>query len=330
MTAPLGSQWTAVTTSRALGRRPMPVMLDGVPLVLFRSGEGLHCLTDRCPHRSAPLSGGAVREGALECPYHGWRFDGTGRCVAIPGHLGDVPRSFVPRHSACEADGLVFVSLDRNPGTPYAGALAGPGSASLVLENRVESTLAEVAENILDATHTHFTHKGVLRGLSSRRYRITVRVTGGDGWVEAQYEGEPRQEGLVSRLFEGERTTSIGRFMAPGIAEIEFRGPNGPNLVTTFHLRQEEPGVVRGLGVLAGPRQGGLGWLKGWLFLPLFRLAVWQDQVILAAAHKRRRQFPEIAQMQGPLDVMRPHIDAILAGRRPSVADRPETLVMEL
>lgn len=88
--------------------------------------------------------------------------------------------------------------------------------------------------------------------------------------------------------------------------------------------------MVRGLGVLAGPAQGGFGWVKGWLFLPLFRLAVRQDQVILSAAHRRRRQFPDIQQMQGPLDVLRPHIDAILAGRRPSVADRPETLVMEL
>jgi hypothetical protein len=170
----------------------------------------------------------------------------------------------------------------------------------------------------------------VLRGLSARRYKVTVTVTGGDGWVEARYEGEPKQEGLVSRLLEGERSISIGRFIAPGIAELEFWGKNGPNLVTTFHLRQETPDEVRGVGVLTGPRQGGLGRLKGWLFMPLFRVAIGQDQRILSAAHRRRKQFAEIRQMLGPLDVMRPHIDAILEGRRPSVADEPVTLVMEL
>ena len=308
----------------------MSVSIGGVPLVLFRARGELHCLTDRCPHRSAPLSGGAVVEGAIECPYHGWRFDGSGRCIAMPGLIGDVPRSLVPRHPVCEQDGLIFVSLDRTPGAPYSGSLAGANAVSMMLENRVQSTLAEVAENILDATHTHFTHKGILRGLSPRRYRVSVTVTGGDGWVEARYEGEPHQEGVVSRLLEGERSLSIGRFIAPGIAELEFWGRHGPNLVTTFHLRQNGPDEVRGIGVLSGPRQGGLGWLKGWLLLPLFRIAVDQDQRILSAAHRRRRQFPDIRQMSTPLDVLRPHIDAILAGHRPSVADRAVTTVMEL
>ena len=87
---------------------------------------------------------------------------------------------------------------------------------------------------------------------------------------------------------------------------------------------------MRGVGVLTGRRQGGLGRLKGWLFLPFFRIAVDQDQKILAAAQQRRAQFAEVKEMLGPLDVMRPHIDAILAGRRPTVADEPVTLVMEL
>lgn len=324
------SKWTAVARSSELRRRPLPVSLHGVPLVLFRAGGELHCLTDRCPHRSAPLSGGAVVDGAIECPYHGWRFAGSGQCTAMPGLIGEVPRSLVPRHAVCERDGLVFVSLDRDPGTPYSGSLAGTGAISMMLENRVQSTLAEVAENILDATHTHFTHKGILRGLSTRRYRVSVTVTGGNGWVEARYEGEPRQDGLVSRLLEGERSISVGRFIAPGIAELEFWGGRGPNLVTTFHLRQHGPDEVRGIGVLTGPRQGGLGWLKGKLFLPLFRIAVDQDQRILSTAHRRRTQLPEIRQMIGPLDVLRPHIDAILAGHRPTVADQPVTLVMEL
>lgn len=324
------SKWTAVARSSDLRKRPLALTIDGVPLVIFRSGDEISCLTDRCPHRSAPLSGGTVVDGAIQCPYHGWRYNGAGQCVAVPGHLGDLPRSFIPRHAVREADGLIFVSLAKEPGTPYTGALSGPGSVSKMLTNQVHSTLAEVAENILDATHTHYTHRGVLRGLSARRYKVTVSVTGGDGWVEARYEGEPQQEGLVSRLFEGERSVSVGRFIAPGIAELEFWGKLGPNLVTTFHLRQETPDEVRGIGVLTGPKQGGLGLLKGWLFMPLFRIAVGQDQRILSAAHRRRKQFGDIRQMIGPLDVMRPHIDAILEGRRPSVADEPVTIVMEL
>jgi phenylpropionate dioxygenase-like ring-hydroxylating dioxygenase large terminal subunit len=324
------SKWTAIARSSRLKRQPLAVTLDGLPLVLFRSGGEVHVLTDRCPHRSAPLSLGRVVDGTIECAYHGWRFDGGGRCLAMPGLPGDVPRAFVPRHQACEQDGLIYVTMEKDPGTPYFTALGGPGIASLMLENRVQSTVAEVAENILDATHTHFTHKGVLRGLSAKRHRVEVTVTGGDGWVEARYEGEARQDGIISRLLEGERSISIGRFMAPGVVELEFWGKRGPSLVTTFHLRQAEPDVVRGVAILSGPRQAGFGYLKAALFQPLFRIAIDQDQRILSAAHQRRMQFAETRQMVTPLDVVRPHIDAILAGRRPSVADAPATVVMSL
>ena len=78
------STWHAVALSRKVGTRPHRVMLDGQPFVLFRSGKALHCLTDRCPHRFAPLSQGRVIDDAIECPYHGWRFDGGGRCRSMP------------------------------------------------------------------------------------------------------------------------------------------------------------------------------------------------------------------------------------------------------
>ena len=39
-----------------------------------------------CPHLGANLGvGGHVRGNCIECPFHGWRFDGeTGQCVSIP------------------------------------------------------------------------------------------------------------------------------------------------------------------------------------------------------------------------------------------------------
>lgn len=320
----------AVARSKALSGKPLRVAAAGRPLVLFREGDTIHCLADICPHRSAPLSGGRVVDGAIECPYHGWRFAGSGRCVAMPGLIGELPRALVPSYPLAEKDGLIFFALEQENSEPYTTVLSGKETVSAIVESRVGSTLAEVAENILDATHTHFTHRGILRGLSSRRYRVTVTVTGGEDWVEARYEGEPKQEGLISRLLEGERSISVGRFRYPGIAELEFWGKDRINLATTFHVRQETAGTVHGFGILSGPRQNGLGHLKALLFKPFFRLALQQDRRILQAAEANRRTFPERRQMIGPLDVMRPHIDAILAGRRPEVADRPVELVMEL
>ena len=322
------SSWYAVALSRAVSRTPHRVLIAGQAFVIFRSGGALRCLTDRCPHRFAPLSLGRVVADTIECPYHGWRFDGTGRCRAVPGLLEPVPNVIVPPHAVREANGLVYISPEAARGEPYPGVLSGPGTVSSVVENRVRSSLIDVAENILDATHTHFTHSGVLRGLSTRRYNVKVTVTGGDGWVEARYEGEPRQEGIISRLLEGDRSSSVGRFIAPGVAELEFWGRDRINLSTTFHLRQEDDEHVHGFGVLAGPVQGGLGYLKAVLFKPLFHIALRQDQTILTAA--RRNRLPNAKPVVGRLDILRPHIEAILRGERPSVADAPTELTMEL
>lgn len=306
--------------------------MDGTPIVVFRSGEGIAALPDMCPHRFAPLSLGRVCDGRIECPYHGWQFDASGQCRVMPGVLGEMPRVRVAPLAACEHDGLIFVSRDKPDGAPYAGRLSGRGSARLMVSNRVQSTLVDAAENILDATHTHFTHKGLLRGLGARRYRVHVTVTGGPGWVEARYEGETRQEGLVSRLLEAGRGVSIGRFLAPGIAEIEFwgRGARWPNLVTTFHLRQETADRVAGVGILSGPTDHGLGYVKAAAFMPLFRIGVAQDQHILGEALRNRARFGDPRPMIGPLDILRASIEAIVRGEPPPVAARPFAVEMEL
>jgi nitrite reductase/ring-hydroxylating ferredoxin subunit len=71
--------------------------IGGVRVGLFRVGNDLHALADRCPHRGAPLCSGRVttpityedgelslgpRASALRCPWHKWEFDiATGRCL---------------------------------------------------------------------------------------------------------------------------------------------------------------------------------------------------------------------------------------------------------
>lgn len=65
--------------------RPHPFTLFGRQLVLWRDAAGAwRCFQDACPHRLAPLSEGRVVEGQLVCSYHGWSFEGTGKCTRVP------------------------------------------------------------------------------------------------------------------------------------------------------------------------------------------------------------------------------------------------------
>jgi phenylpropionate dioxygenase-like ring-hydroxylating dioxygenase large terminal subunit len=322
--------WQAVALSRDVARRPVRVMLDGAPVVLFRSGTGLTALADRCPHRQVALSLGRVTGGTLECPYHGWRFDGEGLCVAMPGHLGDLPRTRVARYRVTEREGAVFVSRGAPVGVPYAHVLQDQPAVVRLVKSSTRSTVIDAAENILDATHTHFTHKGLLRGLSSQRYRVQVKVTGGDGWVEACYTGEDRQKGLVSALLDGARTRTIGRYRHPGIAELEYWGPKGLVLATTFHLRQADAETVEGIGWLTGPQQGLLGQVKALAFKPLFRIALAQDRRILRSSYDNAQLTGNPAPMIGPLDFLRRDIEAIAAGLPPAAASSPRHHEIEL
>uniref|UniRef100_A0A453PVA9 Rieske domain-containing protein n=1 Tax=Aegilops tauschii subsp. strangulata TaxID=200361 RepID=A0A453PVA9_AEGTS len=63
----------------------LPLTVFDRQLVLYRDAAGvLRCHEDRCPHRLAKLSEGQLVDGKLECLYHGWQFDGEGKCVKIP------------------------------------------------------------------------------------------------------------------------------------------------------------------------------------------------------------------------------------------------------
>ena len=83
--AAMRTQWYVVSDATDVVDAPSGVTLLGERFVLWRGADGdVSAAPGRCPHREAPLSGGAVVDGCLVCPYHAWRFDGEGVCVEVP------------------------------------------------------------------------------------------------------------------------------------------------------------------------------------------------------------------------------------------------------
>ena len=304
--------WHAIARSCDVRRKPLRVMFQGKAIVLFRHAGGLSALHHQCPHRLVALSKGRVVNNTLECPYHGWRFDAEGQCVDMPGCVTPLPRCRVPRYQVLEQGGGVFLSLGHPAAAPVIHPMEGQDIVSRVVKSATRSTLVDAAENILDATHTHFTHKGLLRGLSAARYRVQVEVTTGKDWVEAVYTGEERQHGVISALLDGARTKGVGRYRRPGIAELEYWGPKGMVLATTFHLRETDAETVEGIGWLTAPRQGGLGHLKALAFKPMFHIALEQDRRVLRSSFDNAGGA---TRMIGPMDFLRREIELIEAGK---------------
>ncbi len=67
------------------------IEIAGEPINLGRQADGaLFAMRDICPHRAAPLSAGCIKDGTVECPYHGWRFGiDDGACKEIPALTSD-------------------------------------------------------------------------------------------------------------------------------------------------------------------------------------------------------------------------------------------------
>jgi phenylpropionate dioxygenase-like ring-hydroxylating dioxygenase large terminal subunit len=82
----LAASWYIALSSKELKAKPVALKLFGLPLVAWRDGSGSPVVMPRyCPHMGASLALGSVVDGCLRCPFHHWRFDGSGACVEIPG-----------------------------------------------------------------------------------------------------------------------------------------------------------------------------------------------------------------------------------------------------
>ena len=64
------------------------------PVLIYRLGDGTAvAMSNRCPHRFAPLHLGKLVGETVECPYHGLAFSSEGRCVANPHGSGVIPNA---------------------------------------------------------------------------------------------------------------------------------------------------------------------------------------------------------------------------------------------
>jgi len=243
--------WYPVAFLRDLDRsRPTPFTLLGEPLVLWwdRSGGCWQAFTDVCPHRLVPLSEGRLNAGGeLECPYHGWTFDGSGRCTGIPqatpGATPTPRRSSCRRHATAEGQGLLFVFA----GDPQAAA-AVPLPLVPALEDDPQGWLVQdtfrdlpmdaltLLENVLDVSHVPFTHHRTV----GRRENAAP--------VEAERTGFG-PEGFTLLWREGPRRGRLGSqhttFRAPGLLWHDLSARGFARILTVVYAVPIERGSCR-------------------------------------------------------------------------------------
>lgn len=169
-----------VPTGRGVRHRRL-----GRDLVWWRDDRGVvRAADDRCPHRGAALSGGAVSSGRLQCPYHGFAFGEDGRCTAIPAHP-DMP---IPERMALrmvptrEAHGFVYAwsgpgAPDRDGPLPFFD-FAGHSHSGSAFQTTWPTHYARVIENELDFAHLPFVHHNTIGVGFPKAIEVRAEVTG--------------------------------------------------------------------------------------------------------------------------------------------------------
>lgn len=245
------NDWHPVAFSHLLAPgSSMPVQLLDEELVVWRRADGsVHAWDDRCPHRGAKLSLGQVVEDNLACPYHGWRFDGRGRCVLRPAQPSLAPpdQPLVRIFHARERHGVIWVCLGEPSRdiVPYEefddprlrNVMAGP--------YRVNACAPRVVENFIDMAHFSFVHEGILGAADATEvppYEVEAFVDGsGQAGVRAigMRVSQPRANLQATDTAEVEYGYRISRPLS-AILTKRIVGSDATEAITLFVQPQAE------------------------------------------------------------------------------------------
>jgi 5,5'-dehydrodivanillate O-demethylase len=154
-------------------RWTMRVRLMGEDLVLFRDRSGAFGLVGEfCPHRRASLAYGIPEQDGLRCPYHGWKFDGTGRCLDQPNEPAESAfkdKVVTTGYPVRELGGMLWAYLGPLPAPeiPHIDGFVVDGAIRLVGKAIIPCNWLQIMENSVDPIHTEWAHghlSGFMRG----------------------------------------------------------------------------------------------------------------------------------------------------------------------
>jgi phthalate 4,5-dioxygenase len=152
----------------AMAERPLKaVRVLGQDLVLFRDSSGRFGLLDRdCPHRGADLKFARHEGTGIRCPFHGWMFDATGRCLETPAEpLSSTLCTRVRQRSypLWQQAGVLFAWLGEEGSTPPAlpafDAFTAPASHRFAFKGLWNANWLQAFEVGIDPAHTSFLHR---------------------------------------------------------------------------------------------------------------------------------------------------------------------------
>jgi phenylpropionate dioxygenase-like ring-hydroxylating dioxygenase large terminal subunit len=177
----LRNAWYVAGWSYEIAKKPIGRTFLNEPVVLFRGSDNqIIALEDRCCHRGMPLSHGEVFDNNIRCEYHGLMFDGTGRCVDIPGQTSIPANAKVRSFPVQERDELVWIWMGDEADAKAEAITPYPWHATWPYKTKSEILKCNyllVSDNLLDQTHSAYVHKATLASDTDAYAKAEMQTT---------------------------------------------------------------------------------------------------------------------------------------------------------
>jgi phenylpropionate dioxygenase-like ring-hydroxylating dioxygenase large terminal subunit len=162
----LRSYWQpAALVSEMPGERPVKaVRIMSEDLVLFKKREGWGLISRYCAHRGVDLSYGRLEEDGIRCLYHGWLYDGEGRCVeqpAEPEHSQFLGKIRIANYPCVEKNGIIFTYMGAGdpPPFPHYDCFVAPDEYTFAFKGLWDCNWLQGLEGGIDPSHVSFLHR---------------------------------------------------------------------------------------------------------------------------------------------------------------------------
>jgi phenylpropionate dioxygenase-like ring-hydroxylating dioxygenase large terminal subunit len=200
--------WYPAEEAENITDTPLKVQMLGLWFVLWRDEDGrARCVANTCTHRGGSLGDGKVVGNCVQCPYHGWLFNGDGDCERIPslGPLEKIPeRSRIDAYPVEERYGLIFVFLgdlpeEERPTIMPIDEYDTDGWRTLRMRYRWNVNYVRLVENQSDPSHIEYVHGGMgLAGANTDyqvpKFHIDETEWGAGTMTQFQTPGSPDDE----------------------------------------------------------------------------------------------------------------------------------------
>jgi 5,5'-dehydrodivanillate O-demethylase len=139
-------------------------------------------VAEQCSHRGASLFYGRVEIDGIRCPYHGWKYDETGRCLEQPAEPSDSTYKDTIRHPAYPVEklgGVLFGYLGPAPAPllpRYDILVREDWVRRIEIHPVLDCNWLQPMENAVDPAHLYWLHGFTGGAPTTRDERIEFEI----------------------------------------------------------------------------------------------------------------------------------------------------------